>query len=102
PRLRNRSIGQIKYRGVVMPIQRATRLLRLSLVLPALLMPVTGAKAQQATETKDADARIEQRLDHVLAALDGMQHELEASKQQISDLQAQLRELRTQMAAGNA
>ncbi|MGC2400221.1 MAG: hypothetical protein WA510_10580 [Acidobacteriaceae bacterium] len=76
------------------------------LLFPLLILAPLCASAQQNPtppgETRDAEAsRIEQRLDQVLAALGGMQHELEASKQQIDQLQNQMRDLRSQMQAAN-
>jgi hypothetical protein len=80
---------------------RATWFLLISL-LSSLTLVTTSAGAQQSPDAKAAEtSRIEQRLDQVLAAVDGMQRELENSKQQIDQLQNQVRDLRSQLAAAN-
>jgi small-conductance mechanosensitive channel len=56
------------------------------------------ALPRQATES----THLEQRLDEVLAALNGMQHQLDDSKQQIDQLQSELQEVRAQLAAASA
>src|SRR5450432_2363237 len=63
-----------------------------------------GAKPAQADPPSSATEsnRLEQRLDQVLAALNGMQHQLDDSRQQIDQLQAELREVRAQLTAANA
>jgi len=57
-----------------------------------------AAAPPQATES----TRLEQRLDQVLAALNGMQHQLDDSKKQIDQLQGELQGVRAQLAAASA
>jgi Skp family chaperone for outer membrane proteins len=56
-----------------------------------------AASPPQATES----THLEQRLDQVLAALNGMQHQLDDSKKQIDQLQSELQEVRAQLAAAS-
>jgi Skp family chaperone for outer membrane proteins len=57
-------------------------------------------QGQQSANTSDS-THLEQRLDQVLAMLNGMQHQLNDSKQQIDQLQSELQEVRAQLAAAN-
>jgi hypothetical protein len=64
---------------------------------PAAMPP----QAQQSASAADS-THLDQRLDQVLAALNGMQHQLDDSKQQIDQLHHELEEVRAQLAAANA
>jgi Skp family chaperone for outer membrane proteins len=64
---------------------------------PAAMPPQAQPSANTAGST-----HLEQRLDQVLAALNGMQHQLDDSKQQIDQLHHELEEVRAQLAAANA
>ena len=84
-----------------MHIKCTARLLLLLMLVPP------GLDAQQistdAVDPKSTEAsRVEQRLDQVLGALSGMQKELDASKQQIDQLQNEIRDLRGQVQAANS
>lgn len=59
----------------------------------------TSAAQAEAGARATCSAELEQRLTQVLAALDGMQHQLNQSQQQIEQLRAELRQVRTQLAA---
>ena len=63
---------------------------------PAAMPP----QAQQSANAADS-THLDQRLDQVLAALNGMQHQLDDSKQQIDQLHHELEEMRAQLAAAN-
>src|ERR1700722_2610446 len=63
---------------------------------PAAMPP----QAQQSASAADS-THLDQRLDQVLAALNGMQHQLDDSKQQIDQLHHELEEMRAQLAAAN-
>jgi hypothetical protein len=78
----------------------------------SMLLLSAAARAQQAPaaappQAKDStsvteSARLEQKLDQVLAALSSMQHQLDDSRQQIDQLKGELREVRTRIQATNA
>ena len=73
-------------------------------LLAVLLSGVVDAQQKPAALPPQAteSTHLEQRFDEVLAALNGMQRQLDDSKQKIDQLQAELREVRTQLATASA
>jgi Skp family chaperone for outer membrane proteins len=77
--------------------------LGVSLLVLALCGVVNAQQTPAASPPQaTASTHLEQRLDQVLAALNGMQHQLDDSKQQVDQLQAELREVRAQLATASA
>ena len=71
-------------------------------IVSAQQEPAAMSPQEQQSASTAGSAHLEQRLDQVLAALNGMQHQLDDSKQQIDQLHHELEEVRAQLAAANA
>jgi hypothetical protein len=65
------------------------------------MMLFSGVVYAQQTPVAES-SHVEQKLDQVLAALSGMQQQLDDSRQRVDQLQTEVRELRAQLAATDA